>query len=363
MSTAANLPEDAPATPDVFGRTYTLLRWGMPMLLLWLVGAMVATWMMVWLDRDEGIPLPMTSISAYYYTDAQPVFVGVLIGLGVLLIVIEGRTPWEDALMNTAGALAPFVALLPTPVKTDPDCTRYYCTAEVLKASGFESGIPNNNDLIDFNVWAVAPVWALLVAYLTVRAIRTHRRCNEVTASQRSRNADWFSSVAVSLCGVTALGWWLLGRESFYLGAHLTAAGTMVGLLLLSIIPFTRFIERAEWADPPPRRTNFLPPQRLVKNWFGVYFVAAMFLLGVCIAIVALKSTDWNHFVLVIEGAALLPFAAYWIFQGIVLRKYDRHTQDTADGELQADASNGVAGGAAPGDEPGTQPSTPGANT
>jgi len=54
------------------------------------------------------------SISAYFYTPVQAVFVGALVAIGVSLIAIKGSTDREDVLLNLAGVLAPIVAFVPT---------------------------------------------------------------------------------------------------------------------------------------------------------------------------------------------------------------------------------------------------------
>lgn len=301
-----------PPPQDVAVRTYFLLRWSMPVLLLWLVVAMLGVWRAAWVDH--GVELPMTSISAYYYTDARTVFVGVLIGLGVLLIVIQGRTPWEDALMNTAGALAPFVALLPTPVRESKVCTEAYCTAEVLKRDELFTGIPNNHALIEFNIWAVAPIWAILFTYLAYSAVKVLRTDGTSTSE---RTAASFSAGAVFVFGVVALGFWLFddrSRDLFFAGAHLTSAAIMVALLLLSIIPFAR------WADESSYAIFDHQPFTFMRNGFGVFLAVALVLIAACVAIALSTPVDWNHKVLVIEAAALVPFAVYWIMQGFALR-------------------------------------------
>jgi len=56
----------------------------------------------------------LASVSAYYYTAAQAVFVGALVGLGVAMIALQGVDVPEDTLLNLAGIFAILVAMLPT---------------------------------------------------------------------------------------------------------------------------------------------------------------------------------------------------------------------------------------------------------
>ena len=54
-----------------------------------------------------------TSLSGYYYTPVQNLFVGALVAIGVCLVSLKGNTDSEDVLLNFAGLCAPFVALVP----------------------------------------------------------------------------------------------------------------------------------------------------------------------------------------------------------------------------------------------------------
>ena len=62
-----------------------------------------------------GADCVQTSISAYYYTHAQAIFVGALVAIGACLVCLRGSSEIEDVLLNVAGMLAPVVALVPTP--------------------------------------------------------------------------------------------------------------------------------------------------------------------------------------------------------------------------------------------------------
>jgi hypothetical protein len=58
--------------------------------------------------------LLLDSISAYYYTPAQSIFVGALIGLGACMITLRGTTDVEDVFLNLGGMFAMVVAVVPT---------------------------------------------------------------------------------------------------------------------------------------------------------------------------------------------------------------------------------------------------------
>jgi hypothetical protein len=297
---AAHQSRWVPPGDGIFLRTYGLLRWAMPVLLGWLTWSIIGAW------RESELRLPMTSISAYYYTAAQTVFIGVLIGLGALLVIIQGRTPWEDALMNTAGALAPFVALLPAPVEASEKCTADYCTSILL------GSIPNNHDIIQFNVWSVVPVWVVLCAYLW-------NRSRTLSGGDRyERASSRFSAWALLVLGVVALSIWVTKtrRDLFYDWAHLASAGIMVGLLILSMAPFAR------WYGPSKKGFFKGRPPGLDHPFWALLWLTLI--LIVCWAVGLAIAPGWDHAVLVIEIIALAPFALYWVIQGILLGRIDR---------------------------------------
>ena len=54
------------------------------------------------------------SVSAYYYTPAQAIFVGALIGMAACMIALKGTTATEDVFLNLGGMFAAVVAIVPT---------------------------------------------------------------------------------------------------------------------------------------------------------------------------------------------------------------------------------------------------------
>jgi hypothetical protein len=65
----------------------------------------------------------MGSVSAFYYSPAQGVFVGILVAIGVALVAYRGYTRGENRLLNAAGVLSIVVALFPTADPTTPGLT------------------------------------------------------------------------------------------------------------------------------------------------------------------------------------------------------------------------------------------------
>lgn len=67
------------------------------------------------------------SISAYFYSPVQSIFVGALVGIGTCLIAIKGRRGAEEVLLNFAGMFAFVVALVPTPLDAAMCTGEPYC--------------------------------------------------------------------------------------------------------------------------------------------------------------------------------------------------------------------------------------------
>lgn len=105
----ATPPPPPPPTPIMALRTYTALRLGSVGVIAVLAFAICREMR----DAADGCRL-QDSISAYYYTSVQSVFVGTLVTLGLVMIVLWGKTPFEDGFLNLAGLLAPVVAFVPT---------------------------------------------------------------------------------------------------------------------------------------------------------------------------------------------------------------------------------------------------------
>jgi len=92
---------------DVREKTYTFLRMALVALLLSLGVAVI------WQTYRQGWHI-LDSVSAYYYTPAQPIFVGALIGLCACMIALRGENTPEEVFLNLGGMFAAGVAVVPT---------------------------------------------------------------------------------------------------------------------------------------------------------------------------------------------------------------------------------------------------------
>jgi hypothetical protein len=69
--------------------------------------------LLVWVALDPELAM-MSSLSAFYYSPARSLFVGILVAIGVALVAYRGYTRGENALLNAAGGASIVVAMVPT---------------------------------------------------------------------------------------------------------------------------------------------------------------------------------------------------------------------------------------------------------
>src|SRR5215813_4236026 len=70
---------------------------------------------------------PLASVSAYYYTPAQAILVGALVGLGLCMIAPKGTTEVEDVFLKIGGMFAIVAGVVPTSRGDDYDTAVRAC--------------------------------------------------------------------------------------------------------------------------------------------------------------------------------------------------------------------------------------------
>ncbi|HEX5924749.1 MAG TPA: hypothetical protein VFY45_13015 [Baekduia sp.] len=211
-----------------------------------------------------------TSISAYYYTHAQAIFVGTLIAIGTCLVCLRGSTELEDVLLNVAGMLAPVVALVPTPK---------------VGACASLPGVPEDpTPNIENNVTALLVVG--LVAFLLLAALSWRR--HQPTAAR----------IGYGLAFALWLGgglWFLTSRPAFVAHAHDRAAYTMFGCMIaVAVVNAVGFKHKQN--DPNAR------------NRYSAVAIAM-------ISVPVLAVFGGKYRVLAAEIDAIVLFAIFWAIQ------------------------------------------------
>jgi hypothetical protein len=237
-----------PPQPNFLMQSYRYLRMTLACLLIGLAAAIFwQTW-----QQDGHL---LSSVSAYYYTPAQAIFVSALIGIGGCMIAVEGPTERGDAILSLGGVCAAVVAIVPTsrgadykaavhackqalPTETtpsDPNCP----TIQALEAAA-RANVENN----------MFALFVIGIAALVVSLIFTSK-------------SKW--KFVGTLVALTAT-WLLLHRfiDSFIDWGHYVAAAGM----LLCILVVT--VRSALQPDEPNERVGQFPTVSRRKLYLGI---------------------------------------------------------------------------------------------
>jgi uncharacterized membrane protein (GlpM family) len=265
------------AEDDVAIKTYRYLRIGMVVLVL-LLGVSVV------LEALKAKCL-QTSISAYFYTPVQGIFVGGLIAIGVCLIVIKGSTPMEDICLNLAGMLAPLVAVAPTPTRS-PTCAS--STQSSLPREWVEASLNNNVKALLITGFA-----ALIAAFFIGTVANKGVKKAMIRAETEIKAGLW--TVLVILVFATALYW---GWDSFSTSVH--------GVAAVLMFLFLAGASALNW-----RQLRQSGEHETYRRFYGG-IAAAMIGAGV-FTFIFLRG--WSYYVLALEAAEIGLFAAFWLNQ------------------------------------------------
>lgn len=265
------------AEDDVAIKTYRYLRIGMVMLVLLLASSVI-------IEALKAKCL-QTSISAYYYTPVQAIFVAGLVAIGVCLIVIKGSTPAEDLCLNLAGMLAPIVAVVPT---SDDGSTCAASTRLALPRDWVTASYRNNIEAL-----LIAGFAGLLVAFVVAGAVDKSMRKTMRRSAERIKAGLWTVLAVLVLALILFLFW-----DAFGTRAH--------GFAALLMFVFLAASSAINW-----RELRGQPAKRRYQQIYGI-IAAAMVFVGV---FVLLFLRSWSYHVLVLEGAEILLFATFWLNQ------------------------------------------------
>jgi hypothetical protein len=220
------------------------------------------------------------SISAYFYTPVQAVFVSALVVIGVSLIAIKGSTAVEDVLLNLAGVLAPIVAFVPTSPPSR------MCSSVDVVVSDAEPYIDNNVLAL-----AIGGAAALLVTYVVAKVMRK-------PTNPAFDKPSWIGVAIGIAILVVGLIWYLGFRQSFLDRAH---GGAAVGMFFVVGVVIT---------------LNARHRKRNGNSWWLYALIAGSMALSVVAVVVGkLIDRDWRHQILWLEILELSAFAVYWVAQ------------------------------------------------
>lgn len=231
------------------------------------------------------------SISAYFYSPVQSIFVSSLVGIGTCLVAIKGRRGAEEVLLNFAGMLALLVALVPTPLAAD------MCTAEPYCVDVPER-IANNVGTL------------LLVGGLVLALATWPRRRDLLTAHGLDL---WLTWLAWAATGV----WLLASPETFRSVAHYLAAVLLFACLVA--VAWINGSDRAVTAQALERlRGMSAAAYRVWYRWIAVV-MAVVLVVGLTTMVVLDRwfPAVFPQTLFVVEAVLMLVFALFWVLQTI----------------------------------------------
>lgn len=195
-------------------KTYRYLRLAM----VALVG-MLAAGVVIGASRAGQL---LTSLSAYYYTPAQSVFVGALVAIGVCLIVIRGEDT-EDVALNLAGMLAPVVAGLTVAALSIGRTPAGGRRLHHLVGLGLAVSVVGlsvvlflvNREGFDrvMHYAAAIPMFAAIIFVVAWNALRFRASTAPGADAMRSKHLNPYGALAALMVGSAAVvlaAWWLL---------------------------------------------------------------------------------------------------------------------------------------------------------
>jgi hypothetical protein len=238
----------------------------------------------------------LDSISAYYYSDAQNVFVGALLAVSLALLVIAGRGA-SRYLLNLAALFALLLALVPTPIPggTLGDTT---CTPDVRC-------VPLSvRPEVDVAVTTYVILGVLLVIFALGLRIALHRR------HPGDEPLDLWTTIIPRIPGVLVIvivaAGHALAPDAFFAVTHAIATGLFFACIVVVAL-LDAF--RPDPLDPPARRW-----QRVVYSVVAVGLVVDILILAV---VVVFKIDNPVPPVLVGEFIGLTFFSVFWAVQTV----------------------------------------------
>ena len=308
---------------ETIAKSYRYLRLAMVGLLLCLaVAVLYQSWRQGW--------NLLGSVSAYYYTPAQALFVSGLIGLGACMIALKGTAPVEDVFLNLGGVFAAIVAIVPTGRNADHRAAVRACREAgtpllTEKASTTGLDCPTVEALedatkanVDNNLFTLLVVGAVALLASLVIAWRdgTLKRRADRDAKRTKRNFLWGFGVALGLW-LAVLILRLASLQWIIDNGHWIAAVLLFVCIFVVAVANARRVEREKSGDGPQRAVKeSLDAARglIAMQRPGQYIWIARLMLLVAAVTLAL----WRANVITlfwVEALVFLLFMLFWTVQ------------------------------------------------
>jgi hypothetical protein len=276
-------------------KTYRYLRLGM-------LAAVAALSYSILEERyANGVHCFVGSISGYYYSPVHPVFIGVMVSIGLALLAIKGRTVIEDACLSAAGVLAPVVAFIPTSYDPQDSCGARMALVGHYLPPPKDMRVAENSISNDLHAYLFAGSFA--VAVLVMIAFVQWLQSKKAATKSRDRDmqAMWWSLVAASLFVVVA---WILVVFDYGLVIQGHAWAALGMFFFLAIAALSDGVLLKEDTKSPYRIIYIVVGALMILS--GALFVGFQYLD---------RSAFSGHLVLLIEVVELTLFTAFWAVQ------------------------------------------------
>jgi hypothetical protein len=318
-ATAAQRP-----VSDTLAKSYRYLRLAMVGLLLCLaVAVVIQSW------RQGNL---LGSVSAYYYTPAQALFVGGLIGLGACMIALQGTTMVQDVALNLGGAFAALVAIVPTARGADYQAAVRACQQAdtpllTQKASTGTVDCPAVQALqdatkanVDNNLWALLIVGA--VALATVLVVARKDGTLKLQADGDAKRRFWLGFGWALGLWLAVLSARLVSLQWVINNAHWIAAVLLfVCIFVVGVVNARRF-KREQSGDVPRERQS---PRDAVGETVGDLIAVGqrrdryIWIARLMLLVAAVTLVLWWIFHLItlfwVEAAVFVFFMVFWTVQ------------------------------------------------
>lgn len=256
----------------------------------------------------------LASISAYYYTPAQGIFVGALIGLGVAMIALKGTNDFEDVVLNLGGMLAPVIAVVPTSRGEDFRAAVRACRiadATVLTARAPSAlDCPTVRSLtgatkanVENNMVALLVAGGL--ALLTTLLFAWVERRTGTASPGLSMKLLWGMGLAAALYLLGLVAFWA-ATPWFVDHAHYYAATGLFTCIVLVVV--ANAVRKNKAADREVRVTELA---RREGRWY-LYLAVTMVLTAGVLAWLVLTDVITLFW---LEAALIGLFAVFWVAQ------------------------------------------------
>jgi hypothetical protein len=261
----------------------------------------------------------LASVSAYYYTPAQAIFVGALIGLGASMIALQGMTHAEDQFLNLGGIFAIVVAIVPTARGADFQTAVRACRESggtlLTQRASTSLNCPTVLALVDATRANVENNMAALLIVGGLTLILTAVILLKGKAAKPETKGRWWvlggfsAAVLVWLAGLIALAVsvdWLAGH-----GHYIAAGGLLLSILLVAGANAHRRQERPT-VGYAVKRDVLKSPRTYRYTWIAV---AMLVIAGVLIVLWLTNAITlfW------VEILVAFLFVLFWIVQTIDL--------------------------------------------